>query len=324
MLINNKLVSIIVPVYNVENYIERCIESIMNQTYKDLEIILVDDGSKDQSGMICDRYKLMDNRINVIHKVNGGLSDARNVGLSIASGKYISFVDSDDWIEDHMIEVLLNNIIEADADIAIGRRFRAYQDGSRILEKFKTYPKEKIFDSVEGLGYLMSFCGYDMSVCDKLFASHVLNDISFPFGKTCEDSFTTYKIFAQAKTIVYINEGLYNYFFRENSISRNSNVNETVIEATFEQLKFVKESYPQLLPEASSAYITALVSVQNEYIKRNKKWNKYALYKKEAQKYLKLSLCNDNISSMKKIQLLLFSISGGLYKLLFALLKKNK
>ena len=113
-----ELISIIVPVYNVEKYIRRCINSILNQTYQYLEIILVDDGSTDNSGLICDKYAHMDNRITVIHKKNGGLSSARNTGIDIAKGAYIGFIDSDDWIAPETYEVLYRNLVHYDADVS--------------------------------------------------------------------------------------------------------------------------------------------------------------------------------------------------------------
>ena len=323
MLNNDIKVSVIVPIYNVEKYLSRCIESILKQTYKNIEIILVNDGSTDNSGLICDEYKLIDKRIKVVHKFNGGLSDARNIGILNATGDYYSFIDSDDWIEKNMIEVMIQNIINTNSDIAIARRFRAYDNGNKLLEDYQTYPRTKVFNSIDGLSYLMSFCGFDMSVCYKIFNKYIFECIEFPFGKTCEDSFTTYKLFANAKKIVYIDKGLYNYFYRPNSITRNSKVNETVIEATYEQLRFVNRNYAELLPEASSSYITALMSVQNEYINRNKIWNKNCFYKSEARKYLKLALKNKNISKQKKIQLIIFCFSDYLYKKLYIILKNK-
>lgn len=321
--LESEVISIIVPIYNVDNYLERCINSLLSQTYRNLEIILVDDGSTDKSGMICDRYTEIDKRIKVVHKGNGGLSDARNLGICISTGNFLSFVDSDDWIEKEMIETMYNKIVENEADIAICRRFRAYQGGAKQIEVFKTYPKTDFFDRKTGLKYLMSFCGYDMSVCDKLFKKSCLENIEFPYGKTCEDSYTTYKIFSQSDKVVYINKGLYNYFYRENSITRNSVVNETVIEATYEQMKFIRDKFPELIPEASSSYITAMVSVLNEYIKRKMKWDSYKKYKSEALKYLKNALKNKNISLSKKLQLILFCISSTIYEKFYKYVKNK-
>lgn len=314
---NKQKVSIVVPVYNVENYISRCINSLIKQSYKNLEIVLVDDGSTDSSGNICDEYKKIDSRIKVIHKKNGGLSDARNFGIDGCTGEYICFVDSDDWIEKEMIETLLNDIIDTDSDIAICGRYRAYDNEEKIVEKYKKYPNKNIFNNIDGLQYLMSFCGYDMSVCDKMFKKDLFSKIRFPYGLTCEDSFTTYKLFSLANKICYINKPFYNYFFRTNSITRNGNVNETVIIAAQEQYKFILENYPNLKNCASSFLITAYMSVFNEYIKREKKCLKISSFKKEAKKYLKYALKNDNICFMKKMQMSIFCFSSFIYKIIY-------
>ena len=313
----NRKVSIVVPVYNVENYISRCINSLIKQSYKNLEIVLVDDGSTDLSAKICDEYKKIDSRIKVIHKKNGGLSDARNFGIDNCTGEYICFVDSDDWIEKEMIKTLIENIVDTKSDIAICGRYRAYENKEKIIEKYKKYPKEIVFNNIIGLQYLMSFCGYDMSVCDKMFKSSLFSEIRFPYGLTCEDSFTTYKLFSESKQICYINKPFYNYFFRTNSITRNGNVNETVIKAAQEQYKFVLKNYADIKNEASSFLISAYMSVFNEYIKRNKKCMKISLFKKESKKHLKCALKSDNISFVKKIQMIIFCFSSFLYKKIY-------
>lgn len=318
------LITIVVPIYNVEKYLERCVDSIISQSYKNIEIILVDDGSKDNSSKICDEYKKRDSRIKVIHKENGGLSDARNKGIDISNGKYICFIDSDDWINKDMIETMHETIKKDNSQISICRRYRAYEDGKKIEEQYKKYPKKNIFNNIEGLSYLMSFCGYDMSACDKMFELKLFDNIRFPFGKTCEDSFTTYKLLFNAKKISYINKPFYNYFYRINSITRNSNVNETVIEAAKEQYQFVNDNVPELINEASSFLITAYISVFNEYIKRKKKCPNEKKYIKECRKLIKPSLKNKNISIIKKVQIISFCLSGFIYKFLYAFVIKEK
>lgn len=318
-----KKVSIIVPVYNVEQYLLRCVESLIRQSYKNLEIILVDDGSTDSSGKICDDCKKNDNRVKVIHKKNGGLSDARNFGINNCTGDYICFVDSDDWIENEMVETLITEIISTESDIAICGRYRAYNSGKRKVERYKKYPKENIFNNIVGLQYLMSFCGYDMSVCDKMFKSSLFSKIRFPYGSTCEDSFTTYKIFSISKKICYVNKPLYNYYFRINSITHNSNVNETVIQAAQEQYKFILENYANIKNDASAFLVFAYISVFNEYIKRNKKCTKISLFKKESKKYLKYALKTDNISVIKKLQMITFCFCPYFYKIIYKKLMKG-
>lgn len=318
----NISISVIVPVYNVEQYLKKCIESILGQTYLPTEIILVDDGSTDSSGVICDEYKKKNSIINVIHKKNGGLSSARNVGLNICRGDYISFIDSDDWINENMYKDFVEKINEKQVDIVIGRRNRIDQYGNLSLEKFRRYPKTDLFDNVTGLAYLMSFCGFDMSVCDKIFNRKIIGNIRFPDGKTCEDSFTTYKFFSNAKKICYLNKAYYNYTYRENSLTRNSVVNETVIEATKEQTKFIDLQYPELECIADSSFGFALLSVYNEYIKRDCEWKDLLNARHEMKKNLVSIFCNKYVGNSKKIQALLFAYAPTMYKSIIKRFKK--
>ena len=158
---NSDLISIVVPIYNMEKYLDKCVNSIISQTYKNIEIILVDDGSTDLSYDICEKYKKLDNRIKVYHKTNGGLSDAKNFGIKHASGKYIGFVDSDDWIEPMMYEILYKNIKEKNADIAICGRYIDYENGKSFdpFENNEDYlPVEIEFDLFSDENLL--FCGF--------------------------------------------------------------------------------------------------------------------------------------------------------------------
>ena len=175
---NEVLVSIIVPVYNVEKYLEKCIESIINQTYSNLEIVLSDDGSTDNSPSICDEYALKDSRIRVIHKSNGGLSDARNAALDIISGKYITFIDSDDYIEKEAIEILVNAMTKYNTLIAHMKSYIISSD-YKILENQSTGTmKVSLFTSEE---YIRGMCEKrkSESVCDKLFDISLFKDQRF-------------------------------------------------------------------------------------------------------------------------------------------------
>lgn len=208
-----ELISIIVPVYNVEKYIRRCINSIIKQTYQYLEIILVDDGSTDNSGLICDKYAHIDNRITVIHKKNGGLSSARNTGIDIAKGAYIGFIDSDDWIAPETYEVLYKNLVRYDADVS--------DIDSVILSKEFIYKnnKEKIY-IYEGREILIDyFISNKYSCCRKLYKRSIIGEIKFPVGKINEDITTNYLFLASAKREVKSSLKLYYYFNNPNSIT---------------------------------------------------------------------------------------------------------
>ena len=209
----DKLISVIVPIYNVENYLVRCIESIINQTYSNLEIILVDDGSPDKCSIICDEYAKKDSRIKVIHKKNGGLSDARNAGLDIATGEYIGFVDSDDYIDKNMYKEMINELIEKNADIVSCAINNIYSDRTEIINI-----DEEIYDAELALKNLILGKNINQTVWNKLYKKEVIGNILFEKGKINEDEFWTYRILANSKKIITLNKPLYSYLHRASSI----------------------------------------------------------------------------------------------------------
>ena len=212
---NKPMISIIVPVYNVESYLADCIDSITVQTFKDIEIILVDDGSPDSCGQICDDYAKTDKRIRVIHKQNGGLSDARNAGIQLASGRYLGFIDSDDYIATDMFERLYNSIIETDSDIAMCYAAN-FIDGS-IAELDEDKGETFIFESSDIIKAL--FNGkINNFAWNKLYKKELFADIKYPYGKIYEDLFTTYRLCDMAKRFVLLDEKKYAYRLRDSSI----------------------------------------------------------------------------------------------------------
>ena len=310
----NELISIIVPIYNVQQYLEKCVNSLIKQSYKNIEIILVDDGSTDKSGEIADGLKKNDSRIRVFHKNNGGLSDARNFGIKQAKGKYIGFIDSDDYIENEMYEFLYNNLIENKADISICGRFVNYDDG-RELTQYKTGIK-KVMDNVDGLIALNSFKYFDMSACDKLYEKSLFNDIEFPYGLKCEDYYTMYKLFDKSRMIVYESKPMYHYYKWEGSISRNKIMDTAFIDASKSQVEYFNEYHPELMYVAYTSYVFANIAYFNRFLKYNIECNEVTKLelKREVKKYLKYVLKNPNISRFKKVQALIFSKNINLYK----------
>ena len=219
------VISIIVPVYNMEQYLERCMRSILDQTYQRLEIILVDDGSTDRSPQLCDAYAKKDSRIKVVHKTNGGLSDARNAGLEIATGTYIGYVDSDDWIELDMYERMYKACVENGAQLAACR----YVSEHSAEHAYQHSKEEKSgTDSVVALSreelLRIYLCGHDSyviynSVWSKLFHRDLVKNILFPKGRNSEDIMYTTRAFCRLEKAVYIDAGLYHYVLdREGSI----------------------------------------------------------------------------------------------------------
>ena len=233
------IISVIIPVYNVEPYLERCVLSVINQTYKLLDIILINDGSTDRSGVICDRLKEIDNRIKVFHKENGGLSDARNFGIERAKGTYFFFLDSDDWITKDAIETLYRLLNKHHADLAVGS-FEKTSQSNHIISKVTE--QVRVLDSEQAL---YALCSNEktlfVTAWGKLFHHELFNDIRYPLGKVHEDEFTTYKNYYNAKKIVVTNQPLLFYFMRDSSImkSRSKLVHQLqVIEALEERAQF--------------------------------------------------------------------------------------
>lgn len=245
-----ELITVIIPVYKVEEYLDACIVSVINQTYTNLEIILVDDGSPDRCGEICNIWQKKDQRIRVIHKENGGLSDARNAGLQIANGKYILFVDSDDCISPIMAETLFSALQYYSADIAECD----YLSFNASIPDNKTAEEQgwKIFTSEEALSSLLEGAVFKYPVWNKIYSKKVLNNIRFEIGKLHEDVFFTYQAFGQSEKIVKVSKKLYYYRQRENSIMGSvfSMRNLDALEARCKQYCYIREKYPDLSEKA--------------------------------------------------------------------------
>ena len=210
------LISIIVPVYNVENFLNECIESIIKQSYKNIEIILVDDGSTDTSGAICDELSQKDNRIKVFHKKNGGLSDARNYGIKKAAGNYIMFVDSDDIISENIVFLLFQAIDKSNSDVSVCNLMH-FQDGD--LPLFSDVKNVKDLSGQESLEDLLYQRLISTSSCAKLYKKESINDIAFVKGQRFEDNEFLFKVFNSVNKVTYINANLYGYRHRKKSIT---------------------------------------------------------------------------------------------------------
>lgn len=240
---SNKKVSVIVPIYKVEQYLDRCVRSIRNQTYQNLEIILVDDGSPDGCPQMCDEYANEDSRIKVIHKANGGLSDARNYGLDAATGDYISFVDSDDYIHRQMYESMLQAAEDYQADIVISD-WQRVNEGETPPDK-SVVPDKQHIQVLDGRKIQYSYFDepdnritYTVA-WNKLYAKEIFANRRFPKGKVHEDEFVTFQTLYHAKKIVYLKERLYFYLVRDVSIMGEFNVKRfDIFDAYDAKLKF--------------------------------------------------------------------------------------
>lgn len=243
----NAKISVIVPIYNVELYLPKCIESIINQTYKDLEIILVDDGSPDRCGEICDEYALQDARIKVIHKENGGLSDARNAGLDVANGQYVSFIDSDDFINENFYETLEDMIVRYNADIVQCEFLKVdeyevydFDDVKELCdERVDLISSHSALDNLFNEKYVNT-----VVVWNKLYKRCLFKEIRYPKGKINEDEYTTYKVIFNAKKIAETNRAMYYYVQRPNSImGQGFNLKRLdILEAYYDRVLFFNEN----------------------------------------------------------------------------------
>ena len=239
-------ISIIVPVYNVERYLVDCIESIRNQSLTDIEIILVDDGSLDNSGAICDDYALKDDRIKVIHKKNGGLSSARNAGLEVAIGEYIGFVDSDDWVDSEMYGFLYKNAVEKNAEIVACNIAKMGPDGQ--FENFDKGSKDILFSRTEGMEELIRNQQLTFSSCNKIYKRKLFMDCRYDEAIILEDMNISYRLLNQANNIFYTARPMYVYRYNDSSILRKKFNKKRLDEYTVvdRMYSFYRNQYPQL------------------------------------------------------------------------------
>ncbi len=307
----SELISIIVPVYKVEKYLSKCLDSIISQTYKNLEIILVDDGSPDSSGKICDEYAIKDQRIQVIHKENGGVATARNCALDIAKGEYIGFVDSDDWIEPDMYEFLINNIKKYNADISMcgetiyenGEISVNKADGSVVEMDCNMAKKETVIGGSMGL------------IWNKIYKKSVVENVRFSPEYGCsEDLLFVYQCVANSSKILLDNQSKYSYFRREGGITKGEfgygafgvvDVMKKMLEA---------ERGTEIYPYCVKGVVDATYTVLSGVITSGKCQDRFDQLIAEILKYRK-DIFTSNLFEMKdRIKCILITISPKLYR----------
>ena len=259
----NDLISIIIPVYKVEKYLEKCIESVLKQTYTNLQIILVDDGSPDNCGKICDEYAKKDSRIEVIHKANGGLSDARNVGISKAKGRYIGFVDSDDYIKEDMYEILLNLIKKYDADVSICNLYDVI-DGNECIRNKENGIRE--YSRIDILKEILLDKNIQSYAWNKLYKKELFDEIKYPIRKKYEDIGTTFYVFEKCNKIVVTSEPEYYYLKRSDSLVNN--VTESTIldytEIIIQRYLYIKQNIKELRKYNNYYLAKTLITAHND------------------------------------------------------------
>ena len=302
------MVSIIVPVYNVEKYLKRCIESLICQTYKNVEIILVDDGSTDNSSTICDFYAQMDDRIKVIHKSNGGLSDARNAGIEVAKGEYFAFVDSDDYVSPDFIMLLIKACEENNADIAQCRCISV--DGDEGYTSFREDYPVSCFSGYDMIKRIYTDNGVETIVIwSKLYRRHLYENIRFPKGKLHEDEFTSYKLFDNSNVVCLVAAELYFYRNNPNSIVRSQYKPErlAIFEALSERMEyFAVRKYDELISQTRYAYVKQLkihITAMQSVLELSQQKSELT---KQLKEMLPQVLKDNSISFPDKKELLLF------------------
>lgn len=269
-MMQDKLVSVIVPIYNIEAYLDRCVKSIVEQKYKNLEIILVDDGSSDSSGIIADKWKEKDSRIIVIHRENGGLSAARNSGIDMAHGEYLVFVDSDDWISPDLIYAAMQKSNEADL-ICFGA-IQVFDNHESFLPWFN---EEKIISQEEALDFLVQNQMMTSHVMTKVYARKLFDGIRFPEGKVFEDIRIVHKIFLKTNNVYILDKAYYYYFVREDSISNMVKLQNRIewyeaLEDRYKDVRGIKEDYKDIIA-SQMAVVISLAMVQNTFSDEEKK-----------------------------------------------------
>ncbi len=320
------LISVIIPVYKVEKYLDKCIQSVVSQSYDNLEIILIDDGSPDMCGSMCDQWRHRDSRIKVIHQKNSGLSAARNAGLDIAKGDYIGFVDSDDWIESVMFETLLNHLTEYNADIAICCIDKVVNNKSVIqnIHHNRIYTRRKALFELINDRIVNSFAW------NKLYRKELFNNLRYPVGKTFEDTLLTFLLFEKANRIVHINQPLYHYIRRDDSILGSWSFEVEFNFALAQRNRFLKLScsYPEFSQLMIKKFMEVFWNVKKKYL---------SLDNLNAKRYEKLitenmlPFCKNNLRYilsgekhyfLKKINILTFCNFPFIYKKLYKIIKR--
>lgn len=321
----DNLISVIVPVYNVEKYLNECIDSILSQTYENFELLLIDDGSTDTSSEICKSYLEKDSRIRYFRKENGGLSDARNYGIERANGEYITFIDSDDYIEKTYLEVLVNEITSNQSDVAVVNYVRVDEKG---VTSYDIVPgKDLILTGLEALKNIFYQNCISVSANAKLYKKEIFKDIKFPKGKLYEDISTIPFIFLKAKKIAYSSQVLYKYRIRSGSITESDFKEKDfqMIENTLVVLKYIEENDKTLIQSANSYLLSKSSTLL--FLVEKSNHEKKIYYMNEAWKYIKQSrgfvLYDKRARRMNRLAAILSFFGKKIYIFIYQSMKKR-
>lgn len=314
----NELVTVIVPIYKVEMYLERCVSSILNQSYQNLDVLLIDDGSPDSCGSMCDVFANSDNRIRVIHQNNKGLAETRNIGVANAIGNYIVFIDSDDYIEPNMISTLYNNLKSYKADLSCCGHLEEYPHGYTERNCFKDFIK--VYTAEQALRCFLFTSEIDVVSWNKLYKKELFRNVVFPSGKLYEDHYTIYKLIDNASKIVYDSTPLYHYCKRDSSIGGVAFNNKTLQlrDALLEECSYITSKYPTILSEIEIAKITWLIVVYNKMLLSDCVDESYLkALRKDIRGNMAFIVKSTFIEKIRKVQLLLLYVSPFLYAVFY-------
>ncbi len=306
---NAPLISVIIPVYNVEDYLERCLESILRQTYTHLEIILVDDGSTDGCPKICDDFQKKDSRIKVIHKENGGLSDARNKGLDIATGAYISFIDSDDWIDLQTYEISMEKMLTCNAQIVAFNVLRVYEGKDFTPNLSEDY---EIMNAEQAILTTVGNTKVRTTAWNKLYRAELIGSFRFLKGKLNEDEFFTFRILDKADTIVYLHRECYYYFQRSGSIMGKYTLRRLdMVDGVRERMLLTQRKYPSIYQETKLSFCEVCL-YHYQMILKNKNIDKDGQGRKKLRQYRsEVHLCRKDVVGMTLLNRVSFLMSNS-------------
>lgn len=296
------MVSVIIPVYNVQDYLARCVDSVLCQSYKDLEIILVDDGSTDHSGALCDDYASRDSRIKVIHKSNGGLSDARNAGLDVMTGDYVTFIDADDYVHPYFVELLLRGLHESGSQIAVCR-WQELNDGEEHKSVDTQYLDTVTFTRDEAINSIFYQQDLNHSACSRIFKAEIFKDLRFPVGVLYEDLAIIYPVLSKVEKVALIQPAMYYYMHREGSIITTMTLQRTHVLDHLEALEAqLEEEAPQYLPAVRSRHMSACFNMLRLMPANDPQWQPTKERCWDYVKKMRLSCLKDsNVRSKNKI-----------------------
>ena len=316
----SELVSIIVPVYNVENYIDRCVESLVNQTYRNIEIILVNDGSLDDSLTLLEKWEMKDRRVVVVNKKNGGLSDARNAGMKVAKGDYYLFIDSDDFVDIHMCEQMVSSLHEHESDIVVCDMKYLYDDGEEKFASGGDFVCENVIENPK-------LITINNSACNKLYKKELFEDVQFPVGRYYEDLALIPSLLYKAKRVSKVDEPFYIYYQRRGSIAHSANKKIFhIYDAIKDDIDYVKShgNEENVIEELKHFYIIHGLDLTTLRIKDFDNKKVRARYLRENMNHLeqfypdyKKDSAYKNVGFKKKIIFILLSL--GLEKLVLKL-----